>query len=108
MNGPKAPGTLYTQICKTVLRFSGLKFNPHLFRHAGGKIFLDLKPGEYEVVRRVLGHRSIATTTAIYAGAETKSAGKHFADTIETVRAVVERPKHRRISRNSSALGGAS
>ena len=40
--------------------------NPHLFRHVMAKIYLDANPGEYEVVRRVLAHRSIDTTTRYY------------------------------------------
>ena len=79
---PKSSGTLAFQIPRTVRRFTGLKVNVHLFRHAGGKIFLDMQPGQYEVVRRVLGHKSIATTTRIYTGAETKAAGQHFARVI--------------------------
>ncbi|NDB69993.1 MAG: hypothetical protein EB015_18725 [Methylocystaceae bacterium] len=62
----------------------------HLFRHAGGKIFLDSKPGQYEVVRRVLGHKSLATTTSIYTGAETRSAGQLFAQVINDRRLDLE------------------
>ena len=80
--GPKSTSTLGGQISKTVFRYTGMEFNPHLFRHAGGKMFLDINPGQYEVVRRVLGHRSIATTTTIYTGAETRSAGQHFTSAI--------------------------
>jgi len=78
----KSKELLGTQISKTVRRYTGLAFNPHLFRHAGGKMFLDINPGQYEVVRRVLGHRSMVTTTNYYAGAESRSAGQHFASTI--------------------------
>ena len=76
---PKSPQGLGAQIKAAVFRFSGLKVNPHLFRHAGAKIFLDQRPGQYEVVRQVLRHRSIETTTSFYAGAETRSAGMHYA-----------------------------
>ena len=86
----KSSGTLATQITRTVFRFTGLRFNTHLFRHAGGKIFLDVRPGHYEVVRRVLGHRSIATTTSLYTGAETRSAGLHFASVIAERRRALE------------------
>jgi integrase len=65
-----------------MFKYTGLKINPHLFRHIAGKLFLDVRPGQYEVVRRVLGHRSIATTTSIYTGAETRAAGQHFAAVI--------------------------
>jgi integrase len=87
---PKQPGTLAPQIAKAVFRYTGMPFNAHLFRHAGGKIFLDARPGQYEVMRRVLGHRSIATTTSIYAGAETRSAGAHFAAVIAERRRALE------------------
>jgi integrase len=88
--GPKSSSCLSMQISKTVQRYTGMKFNVHLFRHAGGKLFLDARPGQYEVVRRVLGHRSIATTTAIYTGAETRSAGAHFAAVIAERRRATE------------------
>jgi hypothetical protein len=78
----KSSGALASQIVRTVFRYTGLRFNTHLFRHAAGKIFLDARPGQYEVLRRVLGHRAIATTTSLYAGAETRSAGSHFAAVI--------------------------
>jgi integrase len=85
-DGPKSIGALGTQISREVFNRVGLKFHPHLFRHAAGKIFLDQNPGQYEIVRRVLGHRSIATTTAIYTGAETRAAGAHFAAVVESLR----------------------
>jgi site-specific recombinase XerD len=59
----------------------------HRFRHAVGKIFLDRNPGQYEVVRQLLGHKDIKTTVAFYAGAESASAGRHYAQTILGIRA---------------------
>jgi integrase len=85
-SGPKSTEGLGAQIKATVFRFTGLKVNPHLFRHAGAKIFLDQRPGQYEVVRQVLRHRSIETTTSFYAGAETRSAGLHYASVINKLR----------------------
>jgi integrase len=86
-SGPKAAYGLGPQIKATVFRFTGLKVNAHLFRHAGAKIFLDQRPGQYEVVRQVMRHRSIETTTGFYAGAETRSAGAHYAAVIGKLRA---------------------
>jgi site-specific recombinase XerD len=60
--------------------------HPHLFRHIGAKLFLDDNPGAYEVVRRVLGHRAIATTTNFYTGLETAAAVRHFDATILNLR----------------------
>jgi integrase len=98
----KSSGLLATQIGQTVFRYTGLRFNTHLFRHAGGKIFLDARPGHYEVVRRVLGHRSIATTTSLYTGAETRSAGLHFASVIAERRRALE--NQRSLKKISSAV----
>jgi len=84
--GPKKPVTLGLQISRTIRVHTGLVMNPHLFRHAMAKIYLDANPGGYEVVRRVLGHRSIDTTTAFYTGVETAAAVRHFDDTVLRVR----------------------
>jgi site-specific recombinase XerC len=59
-----------------------LQVHPHLFRHIAAKLFLDAHPGSYELVRRVLGHRSIDTTTNFYTGLETAAAVRHFDKTI--------------------------
>ena len=103
--GAKSSDTLARQIPQTVFRFTGLRINVHLFRHAAGKLFLDARPGQYEVMRRVLGHRSITTTTSLYAGAETRSAGSHFAAVIAERRRLLEQqsktrsaPTRRRIT----------
>lgn len=85
---PKSPHTLAIQIKQTVWEFLGLEFNIHLFRHAAGKIFLDLNPGSYEVVRQLLRHKSINTTTSAYSGAETRKAGLLYAEVLAGLRAL--------------------
>jgi integrase len=85
-SGPKKPITLGIQITQTIRSHTGLVMNPHLFRHAMAKIYLDANPGGYEVVRRVLGHRSIDTTTAFYTGVETAAAVRHFDNVILKLR----------------------
>ncbi len=85
---PKSPHTLGLQIKQTVREFLGLEFNIHLFRHAAGKIFLDLNPGNYEVVRQLLRHKSVNTTTSAYSGAETRKAGLLYAEVLEGLRAL--------------------
>lgn len=61
--GAKHANTLADQIKSAVWTHVGLRWNPHLFRHAGARLHLDLNPGGYGVPQRVLGHRSDATTT---------------------------------------------
>jgi integrase len=85
-SGPKSRNTLSQQIKKLVFRYTGLTVNPHLFRHIGAKLHLDSHPGEHSIVSRVLGHRSIDTTTRFYTGFEAKAAAKHFDKTILDLR----------------------
>jgi integrase len=80
--GPKVTRGLAEQISDTVRRYTGMRINPHLFRHIAAKLYLDANPGGYEVVRRVLGQRSINTTIGFYTGLETASAVRHFDRTI--------------------------
>jgi integrase len=83
---PKSLNALREQVCTAIHRYTGMTMHLHLFRHAGAKLFLDANPGSYEVVRRVLGHRSISTTTNFYLGQETASAVRHFDQTILKLR----------------------
>ena len=84
--GHKSAHTLGMQIKQTVFKFTGLSFNAHLFRHFAGKVFLDQQPGGYEVVRQVLRHKRIDTTTSFYAGAEVQRASTFFNDVIDGLR----------------------
>ena len=77
---------LSRQISKHVFRITGLSINVHLFRHIGAKLYLDTHPGAYEVVRRVLGHRSMDTTTEAYTGLESMAAARHFDNEILALR----------------------
>ncbi len=79
---PKALATFGAQISKIVYRYTGLKANPHLFRHLAAKLYLDRHPGDYVTVQRVLGHKSLVTTTSTYTGMETRAAGRHFVDVV--------------------------
>jgi integrase len=52
----------------------------HQFRHAAAAIFLKHNPGQYELVRRMLGHRNIATTMNFYVGLENIQATEIYAN----------------------------
>lgn len=52
-------------------------------RHACGLIYLSAHPGGHEVVRRLLGHRSSATTLTFYAGMETAALRRYDAVILE-------------------------
>ena len=63
-----------------------MKLTPHQFRHLAAKIVLDANPGAYELVRQLLGHKNLKTTTNFYAGIDTRRAGRAHADLIMKIR----------------------
>lgn len=70
--------TLSAQLKDIILKETGLKLTAHQFRHLAAKLLLDRKPGDYETVRRLLGHKSLRTTTNFYTGMETLAATKQY------------------------------
>lgn len=84
--GPVSPVVLGNRIKRVIRGRTGLVVNPHLFRSLAGTLYLDQNPGGYEVVRQVLGHRHLSTTTAHYTGMEGVSAAKLFDRTLQRVR----------------------
>jgi integrase len=84
--GSKSKSTLRGQLVKAVFAYTGIRLNPHLFRHADAKIYLDAHPGGHGVVTRLLGHKSMDTALTYYSGMETASAARHFTSTILALR----------------------
>lgn len=96
---PKDRSALRNQIENTLWKEAGIRLTPHQFRHAAAKILLDAKPGHYEVVRKVLGHKSLSTTYSHYAGAETQAAISLYDDVIiqhRQRRAIEPKQSHQR------------
>ncbi len=85
-NGHKSLDQFSRHFTKTIRRWTGLKVNIHLMRHIGAKLYLDQNPSAYEVVRRVLGHKSLSTTLDTYTGLETESALRHYEAVILGIR----------------------
>jgi len=79
---PKAASTFAEQIVDAILEKTGIKMNLHLFRHIGALLFLRAHPGEYETVRRFLGHKSIETTIRFYVGLESVAAFRRYEETV--------------------------
>lgn len=71
-----------TQIVDRVEKSTGLRITVHQFRHAAGALILKNRPGEYELVRRILGHKSMQTTMKFYLAMETTQASEIFTDII--------------------------
>jgi integrase len=75
---PKTANMFSTQITERIQKAIGLRITTHQFRHACAAIYLKHRPGEYETVRRLLGHRNIQTTINFYCGLETTQANEAF------------------------------
>jgi integrase len=74
--------TLSLQVTDRIIKATGLRLTVHQFRPAAAAIFLKHRPGEYELVRRILGHRNIETTRNFYIGLENVQASEIFGDII--------------------------
>jgi integrase len=79
---PKAKLLFGKQITARIQKAAGIRITPHQFRHAAAAIYLKHRPGEYETVRRLLGHRDIMTTTRFYCGLQTMQATEQFGQLI--------------------------
>ena len=71
-----------TQIVDRIEKSTGLRITVHQFRHAAGALILKHRPGEYELVRRLLGHKSVQTTIKFYLELETTQASEIFTDIV--------------------------
>lgn len=72
--GHRTPDNFGKEISALIYRETGLVMNAHLFRHLAGMLLLNNNPGEFETVRRFLGHKKLDTTTAFYARFSNKAA----------------------------------
>ena len=75
---PKTANMFSQQITERIQKATGVRITVHQFRHACAAIYLKDHPGDYETVRRLLGHRNIQTTINFYCGLETTQANATF------------------------------
>jgi integrase len=66
--GAKGKVTFSGQITDRIIKRIGLRITAHQFRHAVGALILQKHPGNYELVRLILGHRNVQTTIRCYVG----------------------------------------
>jgi integrase len=76
--GAKGKISFSGQIKERIYKATGLRMTVHQFRHAAGALILQHRPGEYELVRRFLGHRNVQTTIKAYIGLENIQASEIF------------------------------
>jgi len=90
--GCKDAKTFSGQITERIEKATGLVITVHQFRHAAAAIWLKHNPGDYETVRRLLGHRNIQTTINFYCGLETMQANVMFGDMVRELMTFEAKP----------------
>ncbi|MFC3101063.1 site-specific integrase [Altererythrobacter lauratis] len=70
----KGPSVLSKQLAAFVRREIGVTIHAHLMRHLAAHLYLIANPGDYETVRRLLGHKHLETTVSFYEGLLTDDA----------------------------------
>lgn len=94
---PRTQSAITVAIEKAVFRHVGIRLTPHQFRHLAAKVVLDANPGAHELVRQLLVHKNIKTTTNYYAGMNTLRAGRAHADLLARLKEQSAVPKRRRL-----------
>lgn len=84
--GAKTAAQLAAQIQRALKQETGLDLNIHAFRHLCALLFLRHHPGDYETVRQLLGHKSLATTVGTYCGLEQKDALRRYDAVLDKLR----------------------
>jgi hypothetical protein len=80
--GAKGKISFSGQITARIYKATGLRMTVHQFRHAAGALILQRRPGEYELVRLLLGHRNVQTTINAYIGLESIQASEIFSQIV--------------------------
>ena len=70
------------QVTERIQKVTGLRITLHQYRHAAAAVYLKDHPGDYETVRRFLGHRNIRTTVNFYCGLETTQATRLLGEVV--------------------------
>lgn len=94
----KSQAALAEGIKSLIRRELDLAVHPHLLRHFAAWRHLNRYPGQYEIVRRALGHTSIETTIGTYCGLEGESAARLFHGGLE-----LDKTEARRLVRAKAA-----
>ncbi len=103
----KRSDTLGKQISKGIWDTRGLRVNPHLIRHIVAKQLVESMPGNYELPRRILGHKNSDTTFMYYEGNETKPAIEYWQNLLTSKRGFVGSAEQDGLS-DTRALRGRS
>lgn len=105
---PITPQGMRDAIMRTTRRHVGVALTPHQFRHLAAMLYLEHCPGDYESVRQLLGHASLATTLRAYVHSESGAAAKRYDEMVLAQRRTLPKPKTRpdRIAQTPTVSAG--
>jgi integrase len=91
---PGQSSALGKKIADVTAEIVGVRITAHQFRHICALLYLQQHPGDYETVRRFLGHSRIEMTIRYYAGMEGEAAIALWDNTLRDMQeAAAERPR---------------
>ena len=82
----KTSVALSEQLIDRVKSDLGLAVNMHLYRHLAAWFYLQARPGDYETMRRLLGHKSIQTTINYYIEIDQLMISRNFNAVLDELR----------------------
>ena len=106
-NGERRSSGFGVQISVLIAKEIGVTMTPHQFRHLAAKLYLDRHPGHYEIVQRLLGHKSRETTMRFYAELDAVLAVQRYGELVTQLLEELESsmvPKRRRRPRDQERL----
>ena len=83
---PKSGEQFGRYFTKTIQNLTGIYLYPHLTRHFAALVYLQENPGAFEIVRRLLAHKSLTTTTRSYASFDDDAAVRLYDQLIIRIR----------------------
>ena len=84
--GPRSYSAILDASKNAILKHTGLKVSPHLFRHIIAKLVAETRPDLLVDVSRRLAHKSFKTTYQSYLGTETPAASRRINELLETAK----------------------
>src|SRR5262249_16137457 len=78
--------TIRVAIQRSMLRHLGVRVTPPQVRQTHAKITAAPNPGADELIRQVLGQKDLKTKTKVYAGIDTRRAGRAHAHLVARLR----------------------
>jgi integrase len=83
--GRRNSGGFGAQLGDFIAKEIGVTMTLHQFRHLAAKLYLDKNPADFETVRLLLGHKSLATTMRFYLEFDSILAVRRYSDVVSTL-----------------------